>query len=198
VRSAGQAEPGAPCPVRDHGIGSPQRPIRAVLVFYDPDDWYRDLQLILDVVISGICLSARLTGAVTCSSSWTPLSRVYVCLSVCLTVTATCSSSSTSSSRVSVCLSDWCRDLQLTLDIVVLGICLPVSVRPSVILAACLPAVLPFCLSVCLPRVPGPHGGLWMPFCLSVCLSACLGSRGAVWLPFCLSVCPAAVMLSVP
>ena len=30
-----------------------QHPIRAVLVFADPSDWARDLQLIMDVVVSG-------------------------------------------------------------------------------------------------------------------------------------------------
>lgn len=39
-----------PCPVRDLGLGTEQRPIEAVLVFTDPDDWYRDAQLICDAL----------------------------------------------------------------------------------------------------------------------------------------------------
>ncbi|MEW5297222.1 MAG: hypothetical protein WDW38_006046 [Sanguina aurantia] len=41
-----------PCPVKDLGYGSEANPIRAVLVMADPDDWYRDTQLILDVVMT--------------------------------------------------------------------------------------------------------------------------------------------------
>lgn len=43
----------SPCPVRDLGMASEDRPIAAVMVFTDPDDWYRDAQLISDVVLSG-------------------------------------------------------------------------------------------------------------------------------------------------
>lgn len=36
-----------------HGAGTPASPIRAVLVFTDPDDWGRDLQLCCDVMLHG-------------------------------------------------------------------------------------------------------------------------------------------------
>lgn len=39
--------------MRDLGLGTERRPIEAVLVMNDPDDWYRDLQLIVDVLLSG-------------------------------------------------------------------------------------------------------------------------------------------------
>lgn len=35
------------------GMGSEANPIAAVLVFKDPPDWYRDTQLVLDVLTSG-------------------------------------------------------------------------------------------------------------------------------------------------
>lgn len=41
------------CPVRKGGAGSPERPIAALLVFTDPTDWARDLQLAVDLVSSG-------------------------------------------------------------------------------------------------------------------------------------------------
>jgi len=43
----------AKCPVRKGGAGSPERPIAALLVFTDPTDWARDLQLAVDLVSSG-------------------------------------------------------------------------------------------------------------------------------------------------
>ena len=39
--------------MRDLGLGTERRPIEAVLVMNDPDDWCRDLQLIVDVLLSG-------------------------------------------------------------------------------------------------------------------------------------------------
>lgn len=47
--------PGADLPVytRELKYGSPQEPIRAIFVFTDPSDWYRDLQLMVDVLTSG-------------------------------------------------------------------------------------------------------------------------------------------------
>ena len=42
-----------PCPVRHSSLSTEARPIEAVLVMTDPDDWYRDAQLICDVVLSG-------------------------------------------------------------------------------------------------------------------------------------------------
>ena len=37
----------------DTSCGTEQNPFQAVLVFTDPVDWYRDLQLITDVIMSG-------------------------------------------------------------------------------------------------------------------------------------------------
>ena len=37
----------------DPSCGTEQNPFQAVMVFSDPVDWYRDLQLITDVVMSG-------------------------------------------------------------------------------------------------------------------------------------------------
>lgn len=37
----------------DPSCGTEAAPFQAVLVFSDPVDWYRDLQLITDVVMSG-------------------------------------------------------------------------------------------------------------------------------------------------
>lgn len=42
--------PAAPCPVRDLGLATEEHPLAAVLVMTDPDDWYRDAQLIIDVL----------------------------------------------------------------------------------------------------------------------------------------------------
>ena len=39
--------------VRERGIGTPDRPLEALLVFTDPDDWYLDLQLMTDLLVSG-------------------------------------------------------------------------------------------------------------------------------------------------
>ncbi len=46
----------------DPSCGTEDAPFQAVLVFSDPIDWYRDLQLITDVIMSGrhdmsFCLS---------------------------------------------------------------------------------------------------------------------------------------------
>ena len=37
----------------DLSCGTEEAPFEAVLVFTDPIDWYRDLQLITDVIMSG-------------------------------------------------------------------------------------------------------------------------------------------------
>ena len=37
----------------DPSCGTEEAPFQAVLVFSDPIDWYRDLQLITDVIMSG-------------------------------------------------------------------------------------------------------------------------------------------------
>ena len=37
----------------DPSCGTEEAPFQAVLVFSDPTDWYRDLQLITDVIMSG-------------------------------------------------------------------------------------------------------------------------------------------------
>jgi hypothetical protein len=39
--------------VREQGWATERMPIEAVLVMHDPDDWYRDLQLLLDVILHG-------------------------------------------------------------------------------------------------------------------------------------------------
>eukprot|EP00892_Ulva_mutabilis_P008659 jgi/Ulvmu1/6165/UM028_0021.1 len=41
---------GQPCPVQEYGAASADSPIRAIMVFTDPDDWSRDLQLCFDVI----------------------------------------------------------------------------------------------------------------------------------------------------
>ncbi|PSC67257.1 HAD-superfamily subfamily IIA hydrolase [Micractinium conductrix] len=41
-----------PCYTRELKYGSPQHPIRAIMVFTDPSDWYRELQLMIDVLTS--------------------------------------------------------------------------------------------------------------------------------------------------
>lgn len=48
----GHAAPGE-CPVMNLGLGSPKRPIEAILVFKDPSDWYLDLQIMTDVILGG-------------------------------------------------------------------------------------------------------------------------------------------------
>ena len=40
-------------PMADPRCGSQEAPFEAVLVFTDPVDWYRDLQLLTDVIMSG-------------------------------------------------------------------------------------------------------------------------------------------------
>lgn len=40
--------------MRGRGIGTPDKPVEAVLVFTDPDDWYLDLQLMTDLLVSGM------------------------------------------------------------------------------------------------------------------------------------------------
>ena len=44
----------------DPSCGTEEAPFQAVMVFSDPVDWYRDLQLITDVVMSGYFLHVRL------------------------------------------------------------------------------------------------------------------------------------------
>ncbi|PNH09146.1 hypothetical protein TSOC_004266 [Tetrabaena socialis] len=46
------SSPSAPacCPVRDLGLATEAHPIDTILVMTDPDDWYRDAQLICDVL----------------------------------------------------------------------------------------------------------------------------------------------------
>lgn len=39
--------------MKNLGLGSPKRPIAAILVFKDPDDWYLDLQIMTDVILGG-------------------------------------------------------------------------------------------------------------------------------------------------
>jgi hypothetical protein len=39
--------------VQAHGSGTADAPIKAILVFTDPDDWGRDLQLCCDVMLCG-------------------------------------------------------------------------------------------------------------------------------------------------
>ena len=44
----------------DPSCGTEEAPFQAVMVFSDPVDWYRDLQLITDVVMSGQLLQSQL------------------------------------------------------------------------------------------------------------------------------------------
>ena len=46
--------------MRGRGIGTPDKPVEAVLVFTDPDDWYLDLQLMTDLLVSGRVMCADL------------------------------------------------------------------------------------------------------------------------------------------
>ena len=41
------------CPVNDLGYGSPEKPIKTILVFKDTSDWYMDLQIMLDICVGG-------------------------------------------------------------------------------------------------------------------------------------------------
>ena len=50
------------CPVRNLGMGSPKRPIEAILVFKDPGDWYLDLQVMMDVIMGGAHWSALVSS----------------------------------------------------------------------------------------------------------------------------------------
>ena len=43
----------------DPSCGTEEAPFQAVMVFSDPVDWYRDLQLITDVVMSGQNLQSQ-------------------------------------------------------------------------------------------------------------------------------------------
>lgn len=53
-RGAGLTPEGEIVPAMpDPHCGTEEAPFQAVMVFSDPVDWYRDLQLITDVVMSG-------------------------------------------------------------------------------------------------------------------------------------------------
>ena len=39
--------------MRNLGIGTAKRPIKGILVFKDPGDWYLDLQIMTDVILGG-------------------------------------------------------------------------------------------------------------------------------------------------
>jgi hypothetical protein len=41
------------CAMQTHSAATPHSPIKAILVFTDPDDWGRDLQLCCDVMLTG-------------------------------------------------------------------------------------------------------------------------------------------------
>ncbi|KAG2493577.1 hypothetical protein HYH03_008096 [Edaphochlamys debaryana] len=56
------SSPPSPCPVRDLGLGTDAHPINTVLVMTDPDDWYRDCQLIIDV-LTGAGVPSRTPAA---------------------------------------------------------------------------------------------------------------------------------------
>lgn len=48
-------------PMADPSCGTEEAPFEAALVFTDPVDWYRDLQLLTDVIMSGrLLLTFRL------------------------------------------------------------------------------------------------------------------------------------------
>ncbi|KAG2444358.1 hypothetical protein HXX76_001114 [Chlamydomonas incerta] len=51
--AAAAAQFAEPCPVVHQGLATEQAPIHTVLVMTDPDDWYRDAQLICDVLSGG-------------------------------------------------------------------------------------------------------------------------------------------------
>lgn len=36
-------------------MGTEANPVAAVLVLKDPTHWYRDVQLVLDLIMSGVC-----------------------------------------------------------------------------------------------------------------------------------------------
>lgn len=54
------------CRVRNFGMGTLKRPIQAILVFKDPDDWYLDLQIMTDVVMGGASPSPCLLAFALC------------------------------------------------------------------------------------------------------------------------------------
>ncbi|PNW88078.1 hypothetical protein CHLRE_01g013250v5 [Chlamydomonas reinhardtii] len=60
--AAAAAQFAEPCPVRHLGLATEEAPIHTVLVMADPDDWYRDAQLICDV-LSGAGVPARSPAA---------------------------------------------------------------------------------------------------------------------------------------
>lgn len=39
--------------MHDLGLGSEEKPFEAAMLFNDPEDWYRDLQLFTDIALSG-------------------------------------------------------------------------------------------------------------------------------------------------
>lgn len=59
----------------DPSCGTEEAPFQAVLVFSDPIDWYRDLQLITDVIMSG---QHDMSCCVYASSSLTPSCQVLL------------------------------------------------------------------------------------------------------------------------
>ncbi|KAG2447091.1 hypothetical protein HYH02_007840 [Chlamydomonas schloesseri] len=66
--AAAAAQYAEPCPVRQQGLGTEEAPIHTVLVMTDPDDWYRDAQLICDVV-SGAGVPARSPSAAAAAAA---------------------------------------------------------------------------------------------------------------------------------
>lgn len=65
--SAGLTPEGQQVPaITDPRCGTEEAPFEAVLVFTDPVDWYRDLQLLTDVIMSGIVKFACYTSSTSC------------------------------------------------------------------------------------------------------------------------------------
>ncbi|GLC44804.1 hypothetical protein PLESTB_001212300 [Pleodorina starrii] len=66
--SGSESGSGRFCPVRDLGLATEAAPIDTVLVMTDPDDWYRDAQLICDV-LTGAGVATRSAGAAAASGA---------------------------------------------------------------------------------------------------------------------------------
>lgn len=71
ILGAGSTPEGDTIPaMADPSCGTEENPFQAVMVFSDPVDWYRDLQLITDVVMSGQYEATFVMTAPTCRISY--------------------------------------------------------------------------------------------------------------------------------
>ncbi|EFJ47060.1 hypothetical protein VOLCADRAFT_92466 [Volvox carteri f. nagariensis] len=75
LRTSPGGSVGRRCPVRGGGLGTEAHPIHTVLVMTDPDDWYRDAQLICDVLV-GAGVATR-TAAAAAAVGAPPVKLVF-------------------------------------------------------------------------------------------------------------------------